>query len=269
MRVLGVSINLSKSIVSNRFCEFAKRWVGDGINITPIGPGLILRLIRDKKYLAMFIRECWNLGLISNFRNLLDLLAELRKSKDFKAEANNVLWASFGLSNFTESSKSPINVNTLMWCFSATVNYLPVLQYHIFNGLLQLRIDDKREAIKTLEESETHFYQNWWKVLQSKNVPHRILEFLLKLVGPGFWIYALSFEKTRLDLEKSVLLSTGPSWQVIQDLAREDVAINIANIDWTQKALVKKQASRYDKLWKEIERSRNETPELFEEFTFY
>jgi len=45
-----------------------------------------------------------------------------------------------------------------------------------------------------------------------------------------------------------VLLNTGPSWQVIQELAREDVAINISNIDWTQKALVKKQASRYDKL---------------------
>lgn len=66
-----------------------------------------------------------------------------------------------------------------------------------------------------------------------------------------------------------MLLSTGPSWQVIQDLAREDVAINISNIDWTQKALVKKQASRYNKLWNEIERSRNEAPELFEEFTHY
>jgi len=269
MKSLGVSINMSKSIVSTRFCEFAKRWVGDGINITPIGPGLTLRLVRDKKYLAMFIRECWNLGLLSNFRNLLDLLAQLRKSKDFHTEANNVLWASFGLSNFVDSRESPINVNTLMWCFSATTNYLPVLQYHIFNGLLQLRIDDKREAVKSLEEQEKFFYQNWWKVLMSKNGPHRILEFLLKGLGPGFWIYALSYEKTRLDLDKSVLLSTGPSWQVIQELAREDVAINISNIDWTQKALVKKQASRYDKLWKEIERSRNEAPELFEEFTFF
>jgi hypothetical protein len=49
-------------------------------------------------------------------------------------------------------------------------------------------------------------------------------------------------------------------------MAREDVAINITNIDWTQKALVKKQATRYKFLRDEIARSRQEAADLFEEF---
>jgi hypothetical protein len=269
MKYLGVQINLSKSVESTLFCEFAKRWVGPTINITPIGPGLLLRLVRDTKYLAVFVREAWQLKLISNFRNLLDMIAEFRSSKSTRSEANNVLWSSFGLSNFTESSKSPINVNTLMWCFSAQVNYLPVLRYHIYNALLQLRIDDKREATKTFLAEREFFYRNWWKTFSTKNAPHRILEFLLKVWGPGFWIYAIDFIKCEADLAKSTLLNVDPTWSVIQKMAREDVSINVSSIDWTQKRLVQKQASRYKKLWNEIERSRNETPELFEEFIHY
>jgi hypothetical protein len=269
MSSLGVKINLTKSIESSKFCEFAKRWRGKIVNITPIGPGLILRLIRDTNYLPIFVREAWNLGLITNFRDLLDMIADFRKSKFTRSKANNVLWASFGLSNFTESSKSPINVNTLMWCFSATVDYLPVLRYHIYNALLQLRVNDKREALKQFEKNKLYFYENWFRVYSCKNWPHRILEFLLKLVGPGFWIYGFSFETTEKELSKSVLLNADPTWDLIKNLAREDVAINVANIDWTQKALVKNQANRYKLLWEEIERSREEAAELFEEFVHY
>lgn len=57
MKSLGVSINLSKSVNSLEFAEFAKVWKGPDVNITPIGPGLTLRLIRDKKYLAKYILE--------------------------------------------------------------------------------------------------------------------------------------------------------------------------------------------------------------------
>lgn len=57
MKSLGVSINLSKSVNSFEFAEFAKVWKGPYVSITPIGPGLTLRFIRDKKYLAMYIFE--------------------------------------------------------------------------------------------------------------------------------------------------------------------------------------------------------------------
>jgi len=57
MKGLGVSINLSKSVNSYEFAEFAKVWKGPNINLTPIGPGLTLRLVRDKQYLGAYIAE--------------------------------------------------------------------------------------------------------------------------------------------------------------------------------------------------------------------
>jgi hypothetical protein len=57
MKLLGVEINLDKSVISDRFAEFAKRLKGSNINITPIGPGLILRFIRDKFYIGSLISE--------------------------------------------------------------------------------------------------------------------------------------------------------------------------------------------------------------------
>jgi hypothetical protein len=57
MDLLGVSINLSKSVISDTFCEFAKRLKGPSVEYTPIGPGLILRFIRDRFYIGNVIRE--------------------------------------------------------------------------------------------------------------------------------------------------------------------------------------------------------------------
>jgi hypothetical protein len=72
MAHLGVSINFSKSLESRNFLEFAKRWVGpNGVQFTPIGPGLILRLIRNKFYLAALFSEMFKLGLITTFQELL------------------------------------------------------------------------------------------------------------------------------------------------------------------------------------------------------
>jgi len=62
MDLLGVSINLSKSVISSKFCEFAKRLKGPDIDYTPIGPGLILRFIRDRFYIGNVIREAVKLN---------------------------------------------------------------------------------------------------------------------------------------------------------------------------------------------------------------
>lgn len=80
MSSLGVSINLSKSVVSKDFCEFAKVWKGPNVQITPIGPGLVLRLIRDKKYVGAFLSEARKLNLIRNFTEALSAIKSFRSS---------------------------------------------------------------------------------------------------------------------------------------------------------------------------------------------
>lgn len=47
MKLLGVSISLGKSVISNRFTEFAKTLRGPGCNLSPIGAGAILSATRS------------------------------------------------------------------------------------------------------------------------------------------------------------------------------------------------------------------------------
>jgi hypothetical protein len=61
MNTLGVKVNLTKSVISKDFAEFAKRLKGPNIEITPMGAGLLLRFIRDRFYIGNIIREAHKL----------------------------------------------------------------------------------------------------------------------------------------------------------------------------------------------------------------
>lgn len=56
--------------------------------------------------------------------------------------------------------ESHIDANAIMWCFSFGINALPLLRYHIYNALLQLKIDDKKEALRKLRKEKEFFYHN-------------------------------------------------------------------------------------------------------------
>jgi hypothetical protein len=72
MKLLGVDINLSKSLNSTSFAEFAKKWLGpNGLNLSPLGPGLILRLIRNRFFLAALLTQMFEIGLIPNLEATL------------------------------------------------------------------------------------------------------------------------------------------------------------------------------------------------------
>jgi hypothetical protein len=73
MKVLGVDINMTKSLVSPSFAEFAKKWKGPNVDLTPVGPGLILQAIRSKSALAMLIIEAFKRHLITSLPQLLEI----------------------------------------------------------------------------------------------------------------------------------------------------------------------------------------------------
>jgi hypothetical protein len=65
MTILGLSINRQKSVESFRFTEFAKKLKGyNGLDYSPIGPGLILQTIRSKAYSLRYIHELFLDGFI-------------------------------------------------------------------------------------------------------------------------------------------------------------------------------------------------------------
>lgn len=77
MQNLGVTINLSKSIVSTKFAEFAKVWRGPNVELTPLGPGLILRSIRYKDYIGVLVSEAYKASFIKSLSQLLTLVRGL------------------------------------------------------------------------------------------------------------------------------------------------------------------------------------------------
>jgi hypothetical protein len=89
MREFGVPINLSKSVQSSDFAEFAKVWMGPKVQITPIGPGLTLRLIRDKKYLTSYIMSAYKLNFISTLHEVLSIVSSL--SPSMRSEKLNIM----------------------------------------------------------------------------------------------------------------------------------------------------------------------------------
>jgi len=65
MERLGVDISLPKSLVSKRYLEFAKKVVSrDSVDWSPVGPGLILSVVRNRYLSGMALADLVNRGLI-------------------------------------------------------------------------------------------------------------------------------------------------------------------------------------------------------------
>jgi len=254
MSDLGVSINMSKSVVSKDIAEFAKKWKGLGVDYSPIGPGLILQACRSKTFLAPLLSELFRLELLDT-KALLELTSSIsRKNLDL---LQLILWSALGLGSWLQ--KSQRDANAILWAFSSASN-LPLFQYSLWNSLLEIQLEDYRKGLIKLQEEATYFHQNWWRTYSCRSWPLRVLEFTLKLFGPGFWIYGLSFERA---IEESSSIDpvgayrTG-SWEDIYNLGSLVVYLGQSTIDWRKQEHVRKLANNVKRLNLYFERSRDE-----------
>jgi hypothetical protein len=95
MRHLGVHINFSKSVISHDFVEFAKVLRGPNIDITPLGPGVILRFLRDGNYIGAVITELVKTRYFRHYSACLKFLDSLPK---YLLEYRDLgLWSVLGL----------------------------------------------------------------------------------------------------------------------------------------------------------------------------
>lgn len=250
MQNLGVAINLNKSIVSSKFAEFAKVWRGPNIDVTPIGPGLILRSVRNDIYKGVLLGEAQKLGLITSLSQLLTLIKDLKNP--FLA-----LWSTLGLGS--DKWRNQTDADAIVWGLSSTPNPRLFL-YCLMNSVKQISIDDWKESKLKNQKEEEFFYRNWWRVYSSSNWPSRVLEALLKLIGPGFWIYAFSF------LETDEKLGTSPPIHAyvlkdlssIRDMVNSDPLLSLSSIDWTEKKKIDAYGIKAGRIASEFERTRDE-----------
>jgi len=255
METLGVSINLSKSVVSNDILEFAKRWMGPNIDITPIGPGLILRYIRSPYYVGAVLNECVRLGVIDNFPKLLTMVNSCPVKDNLLA-----IWSTVGLGSYWVKMYGDTS-NVISYALSSC-NDPNLFRYSLWEALLQLRLEKWRNSKLKLEREDEYFYKYWSILFSSNKWPVMIIESLLKLVGPGFWIAGFAFAKDRESLESFPKSGSG-SWDDIRDLALSLEEINISSVDWTQKEKVKSGKAAVRKLNSYFERAKSESESYF------
>lgn len=239
MESLGLSINLSKSLCSSLFLEFAKKWVGPGVNLTPIAPGLILRTVRAKLYISTLISEAFKLNILSSFSEALLKLSQLPPF--YKGQLNNSLWTVCGLS-LTLLTGSHADFGKIAWCFSYHENEFLKFKFTLYKALMVLRTERLNANKADLLASLSFFTENFWKSNLSKDLFIRIVESVARLISPAYWVYVHVLTVNASLLEDKI--NTIP-WvprnldRAIIDLLKEIGPLNIATIDWRERDRVR------------------------------
>lgn len=190
MEILGVKINSSKSVVSKDLCEFAKRLVTPTHDLSPIGAGAILSIIRKPALIGAFFHELTSKSLVTTSETVRDLLRSLpTKNGDAIYTA---LWTCFGVKGLLSNSARQLEAQALSWItYGRSIDPF-LFQYALHNGIRTAVIERARRAIRSAESAEHNFYVMSLRTSATRGLYHGIFEFLALLVSPGWWIYCES-----------------------------------------------------------------------------
>jgi hypothetical protein len=264
MKLLGVEINLDKSVISDRFAEFAKRLKGPGIDLTPLGPGLILRFIRDKFYIGSLVTEAVKLKWFTSVDDVLNPVLERFPKKGNILTL--VLWVCSGAGGAfiakPNSTDHPLTDRMVPLFFG---RYISPDNIIILNGVIssighaftrQIRWDLQAQRKLLMKEISNLYSMKWNKVFVSRLVPTMILESLLLAFSPGFYLYLSKFDEAwkELDTKFDILNSGFADWNDILRLISMDTSLNFATIDWTNKKSVSEAGKRATSLIKMMQK---------------
>jgi hypothetical protein len=195
MAALGLEIKLSKSVISTRFTEFAKKLKGPSVNFTPIGPGSILSACRSGYMIpAVFMSAIGS--VITNPQEVLDLVDNVPSGivarRDLGKFTALVLWQMFNakgtMTNYVNrlgrDTISLLNLNTNVFLSTASPVYI-----HIFDSMTNLYTKEMRALIAASHAPMVSFLNGVLPILVSEGISLRVLETLMKPFNPGFWAY--------------------------------------------------------------------------------
>jgi hypothetical protein len=191
MNELGLKISMGKSIVSKRFTEFAKTLAGPGVDLTPLGVGLIVSAFRSHQLLpALLAVAIERFGYTPS--DVLYLLKHfpsgLFNKRQVQEVCLNSVWQSF-LSNTWLRELSLLNVKTLnrySSIFAADALKFPEKLADTLKGKLYIELRNQKD---NAHEAMTNFIYEALSLLAARTVPLRIIELLMKPFNPGFWIF--------------------------------------------------------------------------------
>jgi len=230
MQGLGVVINLSKSFeMASGGLEFAKRWISPTLDdISPMGPGLILAVLRNPRMLSTLILDCLGRGYIFSTRVVSDMtrfLVMIRPRKWLDRFLGPILSSVIGpTGGLWDSASGPI--------FKAVwIKMFPHRMADKLNELVDILyqlIADSQKPPLAEEESLSLLSSNFWKqvMLPGSNFRGLIWAPLL-ILSPAFWVYYdLAHKAGERLLEYQELLARyeqalwGREWMTLEGLDR-------------------------------------------------
>jgi hypothetical protein len=186
MRSLGVSINLSKTVRSKDLIEFAKRWVTPSTDVSPIGAGAILSIMRKPALIGAFIAELNQKSMANTSSTVRKLLG----SAPFKSKGATyvALWTCFGVKGLLNTTRQ-LNEQSLSWItYGRSIDPF-CFQYSLHEGIRTVVLARARDAIIQAELAEKHFWSVFWRKTATRGLVHGLYEALAILLAPGFWLY--------------------------------------------------------------------------------
>lgn len=251
MQTLGVSINMSKSIISNDLVEFAKRWVTREYDLSPLGPGNILVTLREPYFLGTLVSEAERKGFFKDSISLRAVLDSIPSSYFKKKDITVALWAALGLPD-VPNHLSPVGVtksHSSWYVFGSAVDQAS--RDSAFSlALSELIYAEKINALSVLDKAEDEFDRTWFNKskIVTKDSSLRLLERWFRFVSPSYWFYSLSFpndrEKALNDIGQFVSCFGNPEHFTpgiildIRKLRDSDPALNGRSIDWRNRKVV-------------------------------
>lgn len=165
MNVLGVTVSLSKSMISDRYIEFAKKVIDtEGAYWSCLGPGLVLAFARDKLLAPLVLADLVNLN-IHYIGSAIKVLEKISLgSKTTKRDFSFMLFALFGPRGLI-SRNYHVAVNTGMrWlsedqlytsssvqhCFGLGLQSMAVMKYRKNKDLAKRNLIDNMEIWRKL-----------------------------------------------------------------------------------------------------------------------
>nr|QTE76052.1 RNA-dependent RNA polymerase [Neofusicoccum parvum mitovirus 3] len=254
MNNLGVDINLSKTLESKSFAEFAKKLRGPGLDISPIGPGLILRSIRSKFYTSRLISELVDMNLV----NLHNVHSWLKTAPKFLRRSYGLIMWSLRLSRMAPA-KLPSDAQAIEG-FQFSETRVGIGTGYIYLGPILLMADKRLDRDwGEFKSSLRFFFLKGWRVSQTRLSSVGITEMVLYLIKPGSWFYLKSFIKTFEELcqrefqieqlrKKMFYLSDPELHECCVHALKLCGMANIKNIDWSQAKAIKENERRVKRL---------------------
>lgn len=91
------------------------------MEITPLGPGLTLRLVRSKFFIGAFLAEAFRLKLMTDLQSFLAAIRSLEKVK-LSSKSLLAMWSTVGLRSFLNRESGNVDANAITFCFPSQGN---------------------------------------------------------------------------------------------------------------------------------------------------